>query len=370
MRGIRIGSEGFPAWREGQAVGEWRQIPGTTLQTTLAVTKNAEWTQGGVHGVEGPYAIFNDWNGFAWDREKASVYSIASGGHAGYGGNQTIRLDIRPNAPAWAEITPVTPGPDVIQRSRLYADGRPSSCHTYYMCHFISQRNRAFRFTSNACFGDPVFSSQAVTAINPDIGEYDPDGSWPDNTPGTTFSTAICKHPDTEDVYFWRDSAQGFTFWKWEQVSGNFVSLGNKNRGATRCASAIDNRRGRFFVCGGQSNAPPAYITIASGVITPVTLTGTGAPDVQPEDGAGMDFYLAPDPADDCYFFRKGKAAGPDVYRINAETFDVVPLETTGGSAIPAAVNPIYNRFGFLPQYSGVVHLPNWNSNAWFLRTH
>jgi hypothetical protein len=81
-------------------------------------------------------------------------------------------------------------------------------------------------------------------------------------------------------------------------------------------------------------------------------------------DGNGMVY----DPWLDAYLVKRSSSGGT-VYRINAQTFAVDSLPTTGGGSIPGAVNGVYRRFLFAPQLGGVVYCPTYNGNLWFLRT-
>lgn len=82
----------LPAWRQGQAVGEWRQLSGTSL-SSVTPTNNPN---------NKPLAMRIDpWCGLAVDTTRNVVWSLASGGHDDYHGNEVYRLDLSADAPAW-----------------------------------------------------------------------------------------------------------------------------------------------------------------------------------------------------------------------------------------------------------------------------
>jgi hypothetical protein len=82
----------------------------------------------------------------------------------------------------------------------------------------------------------------------------------------------------------------------------------------------------------------------------------------------GNGVGLAYDPALDAYLVRRDPAGGA-ITAIDAETFEARELATTGGEAIPEAMNGVWRRFLHAPRLGGVVYYPHHDSNLWFLRT-
>jgi hypothetical protein len=74
------------------------------------------------------------------------------------------------------------------------------------------------------------------------------------------------------------------------------------------------------------------------------------------------------DPLLDAFLVHTGDAGGT-VYRINAQTFVVDILPTTGGANQPATTNNVWRRFLYLPKLKGIVYVPTYFGNVWFLRT-
>ena len=76
------------------------------------------------------------------------------------------------------------------------------------------------------------------------------------------------------------------------------------------------------------------------------------------------------DPAQDCFLHRKRNTSGAEVIRINASTFFVDTLSTTGGSAIPLnRGGGAYSKFIYVPSLGGIAYATIWEANVWFLRT-
>ena len=149
----------------------------------------------------------------------------------------------------------------------------------------------------------------------------------------------------------------------WSTVSSGFPPDAFNGRPA-----AYDTSRDRILCF---ANGGGAYtFDPATGAFTARTLTGAAASSVTgASTGAGM-VYVA---ALDAYLFRRG-AAGGAVYSINASTFEVTSLSTTGGASVPVApqsiVENVYTKWLYVPTYGGCVYIAGTNANAWFLRLH
>jgi hypothetical protein len=128
-------------------------------------------------------------------------------------------------------------------------------------------------------------------------------------------------------------------------------------------ASAIDTKRNRILVQGGDANVRSVY-DIAANTWQTVTFTGPNASAMTGDEGNGMVY----DPGLDAYLLRK-QGAGNTIYRINAQTYSVDTLPTTSGTSVPGTVNGVWRRFLYVPQLKGVIYFPTYSGNAWFVRT-
>ena len=125
----------MPTWRQGVAVGEWRQVSGSALSSAPMAVATV--------GNTGPQSKVIAWSGFAIDTRDSSVYSTANGGHTDYAGNEVNRIRLSDNAPAWSEPRASTPSSQATASSTHYADGRPASRHTCYGTVVNEVRGRA-----------------------------------------------------------------------------------------------------------------------------------------------------------------------------------------------------------------------------------
>jgi hypothetical protein len=341
----------MPTWRQGLAVGQWTQIPNTALSSAPMAVKTFP-----ALGATGPNSKVIAWNGFSIDTRDSSVYSAANGGHNDYAGNEVNSIRLSDNAPAWIESRAATPASQVVASASHYADGRPTSRHTYYGAVFNEVRGRAMTF-SGSQWGNG-YLTPAVDGFNPVARDWDAPGSYP-NVPFGCQGAAIATQPSTGNVYT-------FCNWsidRWNSASNTWTKVnGNSSVYGQGAATAFDSRRNRILIIGGTNNEH-SMLDTATNTVQAVSFTGAGAPAMR-GTGNGMVY----DPLLDAYLYRTADA-GATVYRINAQTFQVDILTTSGGSSVPASTNGVYTRFLYVPQLKGVAYFPAYPGNAWFLRT-
>lgn len=355
-----IAAGALPTWRTGMAVNEWKQLAASAPN---ALGKPA-WAEGGGNWVD-------DWSGMSYDTVNDVVYSCANGGHTDYSGNETNALDLKAANPAWvtrqacsaAGTWPAQYGDPT--NTGYYTDGRPVSVHSYWTQHFITQRNRAMRFGSTATWSSGN-GTKHVNGWNPATNAWDAAGTYP-NIPLSATDDAICQNPTTGDVYA---ASQNYGLHRWNQALNTWTQLTTDfgSWTANRAACAYDTTRNRILYVGvfgnrvwnGSAFSDPGLNGAAASALTSGLKTGLGL------------VYV---PAVDAYFARRG-AAGSAVYRINASTFEVTALSTTGGGSVPATADisgtpeNVYTRWLYSPNLGGCIYIPNYASPAWFLRLH
>lgn len=344
----------LPAWRQGMAVGEWRQVPGSALASAPISVKTFPTL-----ATTGPESKVIAWCGFALDTRDSTLYSAANGGHNDYAGNEVNSIRLSDDAPAWVERRASTPVSQVRANSSHYADGRPTSRHSYYGSVCNERRNRVMIFVGSR-YGDG-WQFSASDGFDISTNEWDPARTFanPPSELSADFGAAIVEQKSSGDVY-------AFAYWsalRWSSATNAWTRLltGTPIYGF-ESASALDTRRNRVLVVGGTNNDRFSY-DIASNTVQSVTFTGANAGAV-----SGSGNGLIYEPTLDAYLLRRG-SGGATVYRIDAQTFSVDVLPTSGGASIPASINEVYRRFLYAPGLGGVVCCPSYEGNLWFLRT-
>ena len=231
------------------------------------------------------------------------------------------------------------------------------------------------RFGSRAVFPNSSGLFRNIVSFDPVTKDFEADGTYPEIPNLTYFNAyglsdaAIFKDPATENVYIWSSAS----FARSNQAENTWTTIADFMLTEAWGVAAVDTRRNRAFYVGpiGSDLSPPVTIDLATNAFTNQTLSGIDIVALQ-TNGWAMVYQQMADAADDCFLMRDGTAGGT-VYRINASTFVVDTLPSTGGSSIPesdshSSVN-IYTKFLSVPQYGGIVYFPRYAGNAWFLRT-
>lgn len=375
-----------PAWKLGQAAGQWREIPGSSINA-LAPTHVARTLSGGT-AVVGASSRLDAWCGLSIDTRSSKVWAAANGGHGDYYGNEVVRIDLLADAPAWVEwfagssgnvVDNVTgPSSDHPELAR-YRDGLPTSAHSYYGQQFIERHNRALRLGgSMAPYGSGWQDVEAFdVTVAKGVNGWDPLRTYPPvfGSPGWTPSIGFCacKDPATERIYVVQAPALRRFTPSTSGVGGTWDNFGNLplalNSGALG-ATAVDTKRNRLLWIHGYGPNNPYTCDLASGAWTsrehPASAAKTALDALSPS--LGMVYV----PSLDAFLVR-ANAAGPTVYRIDAETLAVSYLAVSGGDGVPrgavlTAEEGVYNRWLNVPQLRGVVYFPRANANAWFLQ--
>ncbi len=343
----------MPAWRQGQAVGEWRQLSNSALSAAPRAVAAG--------GNTGPQSKVIAWNSFVIDTRNSAIYSVANGGHHDYAGNEVNRIGLLDGAPKWTEPRAATPSAQTIENSSHYADGRPASRHTYYGATLNESRNRAM-VLGGAQWGNGGMLP-TVDGFNLGSNDWDAARSYP-NAPSeftAALGSAVANDRATGDIYVFGN----FAVARWSSASNSWTRLlSNTGTYGQYAASAKDTKRNRILVVGGENNDRGLY-DVASNSMSGVTFTGPNASALAGDaNGNGMIY----DPGLDVYLLRKA-GAGNTIYRINAQTFYVDTLPNSNGASIPSTTNGVWNRFLYVPQLKGVVYFPSYDGNAWFIRT-
>lgn len=358
------GSE--PTWRGGQAVNEWREITGSSPSANPPT----------VDPGPGPLAnIIDVWNGTALDTRDDSGFLPPNGGHTDSNWNGFGRWQFALNSPVLSMLLESNTSGEITagNAARYPTINRPASRHTYYTAKVIRARNwmALFGVGSVANSGNPLVQCEAYD-ITSSGNAWAAAGTIP-NLPVVNNVQYVVKDEVNEDVYI-MDDANGV--YKWTQASntwgGVITGAGFPPVSGIDALGAYDTTRGHMFVLKGTSNASHTF-NPNTPAWTSRTLSGAGASALAAmAKGAGMDYW----PDLDAYLVRPGLAGGGTVYKIDAGTYEVTSISTTGGSGIPGTASisgtpeNVYGRWMRSVNYKGAYFLPRYSANWWFFRTH
>lgn len=398
----------LPRWRRGQAVFEWREVPdsamasGTKALPNIHVAKSLDGLRTAT-GSGNSYANRLDgYCGMTLDTRRSTVWVGLGGGHGDYWNNEVASLDLERDDPQWQMQHPGSGGnvvddtssnvPPPNSRAR-YADGLPCSRHTYYQTQFICRHNRLI--CTGGSISSPGTAYQDTEAydvsVAPGSNGWDMQYTYPGSQGGIGAGTgaggaaliaaSACKDPTTEIIYTFSAARLHVLT---PSVAG--PQPGVPGSGGTYSfhaltwdgawpyaegATAVDTERGRILWTRGFSNVSAYTIDIATQAITSRTYTGAGAAGLNAVPASCGMIYV---PRLDRYLVR-GPEAGPTLYSINAATFEVTVLATTGGSGIPAQTGAgatpltgVYNKWQLVPELGGAIYAPGAVHKLWFLR--
>jgi hypothetical protein len=336
------------------AVGQWYQIPNTALSSVEPSPLPAAYT--------GPESKVIAWTSFVVDTRTSKVYSVANGGHNDYSGNEVDVLNLDTAQPGWSQVLAPTPNSQLTNCQSYYGDGRPASRHTYYGVTFDEASDRFMLFGgAQWCYGGGFH--RAVSSFNIGAKSWSSSGTHP-SLPDTLAQgvPAVTMVPASGDVYV----ARSFMLARWNRAANTIVTLSPSGPVpyGHETMSAYDSTRGRILYLGGLNDDRHLY-TVATNSFTQVNLGGSNAGSVSGVGGGALVYV----PAIDRFLMRRS-GAGATVYQIDPSTFEVTTFATSGGGSVPSTINGPYNKFLYVPRLRGVVYVPAYNGNAWFLRVH
>src|SRR6185295_8404038 len=204
------------------------------------------------------------------DTRDSSVYSAANGGHNDYAGNEVNSIRLSDNAPVWIEARPSTPVSQVVASASHYADGRPTSRHTYYGSVFNEVRGRAMTFAGSQ-YGNGFLTS-AVDGFNPTSRDWDAANTYP-NVPFGCQAAGVVAQPSSGNVFT-------FCNWsidRWNSASNTWTKvIANSSVYGQGAATAFDTRRNRILIVGGTNNER-SLLDTTTNAVQGVSFTGPSA---------------------------------------------------------------------------------------------
>jgi hypothetical protein len=313
--------------------------------------------------------IVNAWGGaFMHGR----VYCIHGGGHGDYGGNEIGALDLQADSPVWDLLIERTPVADLLGGANYYADGAPTSRHTYYAMFVapIGGVPRLLRFNANMGFafnGTPVDGDADVRTLDIDgfnlsTGEWEPAAYGP--MPRITGSeTAAAQHPETGDVYVWDTNQVISRYEVATDTASDLADLsGTEGQGA---ALVVDAANGRLVRFAGRSSGGVVYWPLAGGSKTTPTLSGTGASALTSAlSGNQQGWGRAHDVVNNHVYLYTSAAA---IFRVDLDDFSVIEVTPTG-ETLHTPTNNWWGRVQYVAEYHAIVSLASWSSAVQVLR--
>ncbi len=320
--------------------GHWYEIKDSSV-----------WTQLGVNPD-----VMGSWSGGIYDTKRERLV-IWGGGHMNYDGNELYGFDF--NTFSWSQLTPITPRDQRTRSVDVYADGLPSSRHTYNGLQYIPTIDRFFSsggalYGSGGCSGGTwLYDFDAVPA----------ESGWQniaDDKGGCAMISAY--DPITGHVWYSAGSKL-FTFdplnlsapWT-QRLSGMEFDF--------YMSAAIDPARRKLVLLGGTGYGGVPK-TVVYDIANPAAVTGgvastQGATEIENSDAAGFEF----DPVSDRFVAWNG---GGHVYTLTPDTLKwsrMAPAATNLITPSAPAGMGTYGRFRYIPSKNVFVVVNDMEQNV------
>lgn len=339
-----------PAWLAGKPLGQWIEIPNTAGAGGSAV---------------------DAFCGMAINDLTSEIIIAAAGGHGDSSDNRVVSINLASDTPAWVQRA--APSKTIAPNVAYYADGLPTSRHTYHSIHFVPQINRLMLFGTYGAYGS-AWAFPTVDGFNLDTNTWDRAGTHGD-MPSGYFGAGLIR--STGEVVSTQLKK------KWSPVDrkwGDFITNAN-DQYPVRWPIAYDSRRNQLFSLqwgDSQGVGLPAIVAnrvpLDGKVGIPVTFNASPAlAQFQADQPSypGMDY----DPDGDRFLFYAGAgAAAGRVYVVkpndgNVWDISVLSTSTVKVPASPPSGSGINSRLRYVPALRGFVLLAQASANLYFLRT-
>ncbi|MFG6416565.1 hypothetical protein ACG02S_21955 [Roseateles sp. DC23W] len=351
-----------PAWAKGLAPWQWKAIPGTALSNIEPAVRPL--------GSTGPSSKISAWCGATLKR-KGSIYMLgAAGGHADYAGNEVNALDLLADSPRWVELCRPSARTDVLNNAQFYLDNRPAAVHTYYATQYIERLDRMVVVASKGLLGPfaeppagyPLVGMSRSFSFDRSKGDWDgPD--YISQFPGSGDPTAcLCVgHPLTGDIYYSRNSGDGW--YRWTSITNRWDRLSSVSRAPWYSGAAIDTLRNRMLVVGSYTPTAPMVLNL-DGSRQPVSFNGLGAEALTLGGYNGVVY----DEVNDLFIVVFNDNSKIRVLTVRAADLHVAD-PSPGGVVPKARQNGIHNSVQYVPQLQGIVIANDYYGDVLFMRT-
>jgi hypothetical protein len=352
-----------PAWLAGAAPHQLITISGTAPSSAAGLVPAVSGSMGNQRDM------VNAWCGGFRYRTR---FGIHGGGHDGYGGNEIGDTDLAADSPSWDLLIERTLAANVLGGSNYYADGMPTSRHTYYAMFVanIDGQDKFLRLNGNMGFayngapfgGSADVRTTAIDAFTMEGREWEPEEYGP--MPRITGSeTASAQHPETGNIYVWDTDNRISIFNVTTKTASDVVDLsGTEGQGAALVVDAVNNRLVRFA---GRASGGVVYYPLGGGSKTTATLSGSGASALTSAmSGTQPGWGRAHDTTRNVVYLYTNAST---IFRVDLSDFSVTQVTPTGDS-LHTPTNNWWGRVQYIPALDVVVSLANWTSALQALR--
>jgi hypothetical protein len=363
-------------WWDSTIIGTWYEIPNSS-PSLLSIPALPGVKQG-----DGPRVLFDHWSGMAY-REATKELLVCGGGHSNYAGNAVIGISLAEASPTWTIHTanshpddiipasPFVPSPNGDPGYRRYLDGAITSYHSYTSNHYNDLYDELWVCGVGAYWGNGNGYGNHVERWSYQTKEWLPIEDCTLEATGFGYSgTGRCQHPVTKDVYAVQVGTSVLRRINFSDYT--FTTIAGTNGGTEiDTPLAIDPTRSRLLKAPSHSVTSWRELNISTGADRVITLTGTLPPSNLSQcklmyDSIG-DRYIACTRTFALYAITPSLASTTWASSLISVT-NTPPDAISSLNPAQSGINGLFDRAMFIPELKGIVIVPQYLSNVWFLR--
>lgn len=274
--------------------GTWHEVPNSKLNTYTSVYPPIPTPAGS------PSNVFVAWGGGLFDTQRNRLV-VHGGGHADYAGNEIYAFTF--STLSWTRLTNPTPASQVIAEANAYADGNPTSVHSYDALLYIPGLDKYWR-GGGSRWGGSGGGTRMGWYFNPTTS------AWASLGTNNAMGVSGCTEYDaqTNTIYAVRDNSASGKYSVGSGLWSNWGDLGGIAQGEEQtCAIDPDTRQ---FVMIGNGKAISMHLD------TGVTVIRSISGDKTAQNGRGPGLQWHP-------ILRKlvGWYGGTNVYSLDTTTW-------------------------------------------------
>lgn len=328
-----------PAWWAGKPLGQWFPIPGTSIGALAGMNVDA-------------------FCGITIRPSDSTLLAVAAGGHNDGSSNGAVKIGLEADSPTWSVLrTSSSATANVL----YYADGTPTSRHTYSYIHYLASANAVLLAGCNFGYGNETPVGFGMDLFSLDTNDYLARYTIPD-LPGQ-FGVVM---DGAENV--WTSNGGKYT-----RNTNSMSSAGGRN--LLRFPAAYASTRNEILALQyGDGQGYDTGLGLQAKRLDPVA--GSSA-NITFNASAAVTAFLAAAPTyaamefcplDGKYYFTTNSTLN-NMFAVtpNAGTVWDMSRLAVGGSSIGSAT-PLCKKLLWVPNLNGFVVLPDKAQTLYFMR--
>ncbi|MBC7702513.1 MAG: hypothetical protein H7274_01025, partial [Rhodoferax sp.] len=328
-----------PAWLAGKPLNQWFAIPGT--------------------GGPGAGLVSNAFCDMTLRPDDSSLLVVAAGGHSDGSSNSAARLVLSDDAPAWTILRPSSAATTNVL---YYADGRPTSRHTYHHTHYIASRDAVLLAGCRYGFGGGTPTGPGMDLFSLGTKDYLPRLTYPDIPSGGGYGVV-----QDGEGNIWTQTGHKFTVATatWSKPGNGYL---------LRYPAAYDLLRNRIFALQWADGEGYSTAQVNAQELDPAT---GNSRTITFRADAGLTAFQAAAPGyagmaycpvnGKFYFVHPGQMG--QFYVITPNDSSIWDIEVVAAAGtLPASSGVLCKRFLWVPALNGFVIQANSSNGLYFMR--